>query len=113
MVQPLHDLASNFNHIVYPSHINRVASDHNTKGVVLDTPLWFNSTSFHTLTEWIVSSFEKAIWARYLQIKKNSPKKSLSFEALDFKMTLNYKRNLVEFWKGLDKSKKKKVNIFI
>lgn len=90
----------------------RLTPEHNTKNIILDTPIWFNSNSFQTLAEWVVSSFEKTIWSKFLQNRKNPPKNSSSFEMLDFKITLKYKRNLVDFWKGLDKNKKKKVYKF-
>jgi len=56
-----------------------------------------------------VSSFEKNIAAKFSQNRKNSAKNSSAFEILDFKMTLNYKRSLIDLWKGLEKSRKKKV----
>ena len=72
-------------------------------------PPWFDPTTFQTLGKWIVSNFEKAIWTRFLQKRKNSGKNYSSFEALDLKEILSYKKSLTEFWKGVDKSKKKKV----
>ncbi len=76
---------------------------------MLDSPLWFNSNSFQTFAAWIVSNFEKTIWARYFQNRRNHPRSSSPYGILDFKFTLNYKKSLREFWKGLDKNKKKKV----
>ncbi len=69
-------------------------------------PVWFNSVSIQTLGAWIVSSFEKQVWTEYLENKKGQ---ASSLGTLDFKMIVNYRRNLVDFWKGLEKTKKKKV----
>jgi len=59
-----------------------------------------------------VSSFERNITTKYIQNIKNPPKSSSAFEILDFKMTLNYKRSLIDLWKGLEKNRKKKVFCF-
>lgn len=53
-----------------------------------------------------MSSFEKQVWTEYLENKKGQ---ASSLGTLDFKMIVNYRRNLVDFWKGLEKTKKKKV----
>lgn len=81
--------------------------------MTVDKPSWFKPNEFATLAEWIVGSFEKAIWTKYLQNKKAPNKYSSAFEALDSKVTLSYKRSLIEFWAGLEKSKKKKVYRFV
>jgi hypothetical protein len=89
----------------------RYTYDHVLKKYNWESPLWFNSNSFQTLGAWIVSSFEKTIWSKYYEEKKSSSSDVL-LQKLDSKISLEYKRNLVEFWKTVERGRKKKVDIY-
>jgi len=106
---PLPNHASTFIIITQPFiQYIRLAYDHQRKCVVWDTPLWFSSNSFQTFSAWIVSNLERAVWMRYFEEKKGGLKTST---VNDPQIDLNYKHNLIQFYKSLEINKKKKVNM--
>lgn len=106
LIQDIDHLLELFDLISEEKAFTKPIADTNQKGLNVETSTWFNSTSLQTLGAWIVSSFEKQIWTEYLENKKGQA----SFQGtLDFKMIVNYRSNLIDFWKGLEKTKKKKI----
>ena len=84
-----------------------------SKACNYDFSLWFQPNSFQTLAAWVVSNFEKAALDKYFESKKNTTKNTSLYEVLEFKVTLQYKKELIALWDYLDKSKKEKVNIYL
>lgn len=106
LIQDIDRLLELFDLISEEKAFTKPNTDTSQKGLNVEASTWFNSTSLQTLGAWIVSSFEKQVWTEYLENKKGQA----SFQGtLDFKMIVNYRRNLIDFWKGLEKTKKKKI----